>query len=482
MSYYERLSAQASSFLWFEHRNTPMHISAVAILEAGPLAAAGGGLRIGHLVKYIESRLDLLPRYRQRLGFTPLADHPVWLDDDAFDLGYHVRHAALPHPGSDEVLKEWVGRTLEQLLDRERPLWELWIVEGLEGGRFALVSKVHHCMVDGVAGMNLLTLLMGQEPNEELRAVAPWKPRPPPSALRLLVDSGARRTRSLGSLAARAGSALRNPRSTWSRLSVAASAVGEALEAGLHLPAHTTLNRPIGPHRRVDWLAVDLAAARAVKQKLGGTVNDVVLAVACGALHRFFGGREWRARLDYRVVVPVNMRSPADVPAEGNRASARFLSLPVAESDPLRRYERIRAESERIRASRAAEGIDLFIRFADWAGSAGFTAFGVRLATRLRPYNLIVSNVPGPQFPLYFSSTRLLAVYPQLPLFEHQGLGIAVLSYCGRLHFGLVGDREVARDLGRLCDAIGDAFTELVEAAAAASARPDRSRRAARGA
>ena len=207
-------------------------------------------------------------------------------------------------------------------------------------------------------------------------------------------------------------------------------------------------------------------------------MNDVVLALMCGGLHRFFGRREWRARLDYRVVVPVNMRPPEDARASGNRVSALFLSLPVDESDPLRRYARIRAESERLKASRAAEGIDLLTRLADWAGSAGFTAFGVRLATRLRPYNLIVTNVPGPHFPLYVLGARLKELYAQLPLFAHQGLGVAVLSYCGRLHVSLVGDWDVAPDVARLRDAIAESFAELVDAAVAAAPDAPRARRA----
>jgi len=465
---YERLSAQDSSFLWFEQRSTPMHVSAIAVFEVGPLATAGGGLDAEQITKHVESRLHLLPLYRKRLAFAPIDGQPVWVDDDRFELGYHVRRAALPHPGSESVFKEWVGHTLSQRLDRERPLWELWIVEGLEGGRFALVSKVHHCMIDGVSGMNLLTLLMSPSADETTSPAPPWEPRPAPGPLRLLLDEAARRMGTLGAVASGVRDALRDPRATWTQLTEGAAAIAQALEAGLRPPARTPLNSPIGPHRRVDWLTLDLAAAKAVKARLGGTVNDVVLATVAGGLHRFFGRREWRARLDYRILVPVNMRPPGDERAGGNRVSALFLSLPVEERNPLRRYARIRAESERTKASRAAEGIDLFTRITDWTGSTGLTAFGVRLASRLRPYNLIVTNVPGPQFPLYVLGARLVELYPQVPLFAHQGLGVAVLSYCGRLHFGLTGDWEVARDLGRLREAIGDAFAELVSAAAGA--------------
>ena len=462
MNHSERLSAQDSSFVLWERRETPMHVGAVAILEAEPLGSADGGIDAARITRHVESRLHLLPRYRQRLAFTPLEGHPVWVDDAHFDLGYHVRRTALPRPGTDGELKALVARILSQRLDRAKPLWEMWIVEGLEGGRFALVTKVHHCMVDGVSGMNLITLLLSRSP-EEPPVVAPaWTPAPEPTPFDLLVSESARRARSGGALARGVLAAVRDPAATWSRLRGAGSAIAQALDAGLRTPGATRLNRPIGPHRRVEWLSVDLARAKQVKNRLGGTLNDVVLATVCGALHRFLAKRrEWHTRLDYRIVVPVNLRSPGDEPTGGNRVSAYFLSLPIAEANPLRRYDAIQTSTACLKSSRAAEGIELLTQLADRVGGTWLTRLGGLVIDRLRPYNLIVTNVPGPPFPLYILGARLLELIPMLPLFEQQGLGVAVRSYCGRLEFGLIGDRELAPDLGSLSGALVASFAEL---------------------
>jgi WS/DGAT/MGAT family acyltransferase len=465
---YQRLSAQDGSFLHFEHRATPMHVAALAIFEAGPLASADGGLDAERLAKHVESRLHLLPLYRRKLAFTPLERHPVWVDDERFDFSYHLRRAGLPPPGDARALQELVARVLSQPLDRARPLWELWLVEGLAGGRFAIVSKVHHCMVDGVSGANLLTLLFSPRADEAVGAVPAWTPRPAPASARLLLDDAVRGATRPFALAARAGRALREPSRAWADLAEGAAALGEALGAGLRVASTTPLNRPTGPHRRVEWHVVELEQVKEVKRRLGGTVNDVVLAAVAGALHRFLEERgNWLAKLDYRVVIPVNMRPPGDTLRVANRVSAMFLSLPVAESDPLRRLATIQAETRRLKGSRAAEGTDLLVRFADWTDSPWLTRFGVRLVSRLRPYHLIVTNVPGPQLPLYVLGAPLVELIPFLPLFHRQGLGVAVLSYRDRIGWGLVADREIVPDLSRLTRALDASLLELHDAALA---------------
>jgi diacylglycerol O-acyltransferase len=472
VSNYDRLSAQDSSFVLWERRETPMHVGAIAILDAAPLTTADGGIDAERIAKHVESRLHRLPRYRKRLAFTPIEGHPIWVDDTHFDLPYHLRRTALPRPGTEAELKALVARILSQPLDRSRPLWEMWIIEGLDGGRFALVTKVHHCMVDGVSGMNLLTLLMSPSADEPTVAAPEWSPEPEPSALELLVAESARRARLGGELVSGLLGSLRDPAATWSRLSRAGTAVAQALDAGLRHPRATRLNRKIGPHRRVEWVGLDLAAAKEIKQQLGGTLNDVVLATVCGALHRFLDVRhEWTTRFDYRVVVPVNMRPAGDERAGGNQVSAYFLSLPIAEIHPKRRYDTIRAATAAVKDSRAAEGIDLFTQLTDRLGGPALTRLGGRLIDSLRPYNLIITNVPGPQFPLYVLGARLLELIPQLPLFEEQGLGVAVLSYCGRLQIGLVGDRDLAPDLASLRDSLLAAFAELEDVARSRHAR-----------
>ena len=463
---YERLSAQDSSFVMFEHRATHMHVSAVAIFETAPLATADGGLDVGRVSRHIESRLHLIPRYRQKLAFTPVQRHPIWVDDQHFNLNYHVRHTSLPQPGDQHALKRLVGRVVSQHLDREKPLWEIWLVEGLEDGAFAMVTKVHHSMVDGAAGVNLMTLLLSASPEEYTEAPHPWVPRVAPARLQLLIDEGIRRASVPLSLLRVVGSALERPRAAWESVMESGGAVWQAQRAGFRIRAHTPFNRAIGPHRRIDWYALELAEVKDLKKRLDVTVNDVVLAVVAGAVRHFLMARGVQpADLKFRIVIPVNMRSGAHDLAASNHVSGFFLSLPVHEPDPLRRVARIQEDTRRLKQSKAALGIDLLTRFADWSGSTLLTLAGVRLASRLQPYNLIVTNVPGPQYPLYLLSARMLEIYPQLPLFENQGLGVAVMSYDGRINWGLVGDWDLMPDLCGFTGAVDAAFHELLAAA-----------------
>ena len=463
---YERLSTQDASFLFFEHRATHMHVAALAIFDLGPLRCATGGVDAARLRLYGESQLGKLPRYRQKLKLAPLSERPVWVDDPYFDLDYHLRHTALPAPGSEESLKLLVGRVLSQPLDRDRPLWEMWLVEGLERERFALLIKVHHCMVDGVAGASLLTTLFRSEPDASIEKAAAWAPREAPSALRLALDEAIDQVSMPFALARAALGALWSPGRTLHRVRDRAGAVAEALRTGLHLPSATMLDRPIGPHRRVEWRVFDLAEIKTLARRLGGKVNDVVLAIVTGALRRFLERRsELRETIDYRVVVPVNMRSPSGEPGVANRDSAFFLSLPVAESDPLARFAAVRTETERLKSSHAADGIDFLGQLIDRIGSTWLTSFFASIALRVQPYNQIVSNVPGPQFPLYVLGARLLELYPMPPLFERQGIGTAVMSYDGRLCWCILADRDVVPDVGTLALDVDAAFHELRGAA-----------------
>ncbi len=465
-SVYEPLSAQDASFLFFEHRATHMHVAALAIFDVGPLRTATGGVDAARLARYGEAQIGELPRYRQKLAFAPVSDRPVWVDDPYFDLDYHLRHTALPAPGSEDELKRLVGRVLSQPLDRDRPLWEMWLIEGLDRDRFALLIKVHHCMMDGVAGASLLTTLFRAAPDASIPEAAAWHPRRPPSPLRLMLDEAIDRVGMPFALAGAAAQALRAPGRTLRVACERASAVAEALRTGLHLPSATVLERPIGPHRRVEWRVLDLAEVKALGRRLGGKVNDVVLAIVAGAMQRFLARRgEPLATIDYRVVVPVNMRSPSGEAGVANRDAAFFLSLPVAEPDPLARFEAVRAETARLKGSHAADGIDFLGRLVDRAGSTWLTGVFAGIALRVQPYNQIVSNVPGPQFPLYVLGARLLELYPMPPLFERQGLGTAVMSYDGRLCWCMLADRDVVPDVGVLAHDLDAAFHELRDAA-----------------
>ena len=475
---YERLSTQDSSFVMFEQRATHMHVAALGVFESGPLRSGAGGIDAARIARYVESRLGALPHYRQKLAFAPVSGHPVWVDDEHFDLDYHVRHSALARPGTEEELKRLAGRVLSQPLDRDRPLWELWIVEGLEGDRFALLTKVHHCMVDGASGVSLLTLLFRTDPSEEIPPTESWFPRPRPSKLRLAFDEAVGRAQAPVALWRELGGAVRTPDRTLRAVRDRAVSVAEALRTGFHLPSESALNRPIGPHRRAEWRVFDLAELKEIKRRLGGTVNDVVLTLVSGALRRFLTRRhEDLETVDYRVVVPVNMRSASGDPGVANRVSAFFLSLPVGEADPVARFGAVRRETERLKTSRAADGIDFFTQLVERTGSTWLTELGVRLAARVQPYNQIVSNVPGPQYPLYVLGARLLELYPLPPLFERQGLGTAVMSYDGRVCWGFVADRDVVPDLGALARDLEAALAELRGAALQASADPPTRRR-----
>lgn len=459
---YEPLAAQDASFLAFEGADTPMHVGVVALLEEEPLRGSHGGVDIDRLRRHVEARLHSVPRYRQRLASTPFDGRPIWVDEPRFDIRYHVRRTSLPRPGGDAELKELAGRLFSQHLDRHKPLWELWIVEGLAGGRCAMILKAHHCMVDGLAGVALLSALLSAAPCDAPEPAPPFVPRALPRPVELALDDGVRRLVAPWSVLRGAVAAALEPRETAEDALRTGRAILESVQAGFRRVRPTPLNRPIGPHRRIEWSSIGLDEIRDVRKRLGGTVNDVVLAVVAGAVRSFLQQRRFDPRgLDYRVVVPVNMRGTEAAEASGNRVSAWFLSLPLDARTPLERLRRVQAETERLKGSRAAHGTDLLIRFADWSGSPRLVELGTRFTARLRPYHLIVSNVPGPPIPLHLLGARLESVYPQLPLFEHQGLAVAAMSYCGRVNFGLVADADLVPDLPWIGAALGDSFREL---------------------
>jgi diacylglycerol O-acyltransferase / wax synthase len=464
-STYERLSLEDSLFLALETTNTPLHLGATAIFDAAPLATPDGGVDLARIRAHIASRLGRVPRYRQRLAYTPLEGHPIWVDDADFDLRYHVRHAGLPQPGDERQLKRFVGEIMSQALDHRKPLWEVWVVEGLGGGRFAFVVKAHHCMADGVAAVALFSALLSPLPDEPIEpGPPPWTSRPSPTALELLQNEVLRGARLPLELAQAVSAAVWEPREATAGFTDGLISIWRTLRAGLQGAADIPLNGPIGPHRRFDWLSVDLADARAVKARLRGTVNDVILATVAGALGRYLKRHGVDPKtIDYRAIIPVNVRSSNEDGTLGNRASGWLTSLPIQERNPRRRLAKVRALTTNLKASKQALGFWSLLGAADWAAPL-LATFGP-LTAWLRPYNLIVTNVAGPQLPLYLCGARLLAVYPLVPLFEHQGLGVAVLSYAGTLFFGVNADRDRVRDLHEFVEALSLAFGELREAA-----------------
>ncbi len=462
---YERLSAQDASFLWAETEHEPMHVGAVAVFESGPLRTEEGGIDIARYRRAVEAVLHWIPRYRQKLAWTPIEDWPVWIDDRHFDIGYHIRHLALPRPGTLEQLKELAGRVLSRHLDRSRALWEVWLIEGLEGGaQFAVINKIHHCMIDGAAGADLSQILMSPSATTEPAEPVPYMPRPAPSAIELA--GHALRTR-----AELPWQALRRARerlpagesSLASELTRRARAVAELVGFGLQPASPTPINGELSPHRRLEWLTMPFQDVLELRGVLGCKVNDVVLATVTGAMRRYlFRRRVDAAGLDFRVAAPVSVRRDEHERRQGNHVSSWIVRLPLGEADPLAALAAICSRTEALKASGAALGLETIMGVAEWLPPP-VIARGVALAQG--PANMMVTNVPGPQFPLYEVGAKLLGMYPVVPLMPGCGLGVALFSYEGKLCWGFNADYELVPDLRLLVGDVGAAFEELRSAA-----------------
>lgn len=462
-AHYDRLSALDATFLAIEDENVHMHVGAVAIFDARPLTAPHGGLDFARIRALAGPALARSQRFRQRLAEVPLLGHPVWVDDDHFQLDYHLRHTALPAPGDERQLKRLAGRLLSQKLDLHKPLWELWFVEGLEGERCAVVTKVHHCMVDGISGVDLMGMLMRTVPESGAGdgEAQRWLPRPAPGPVRLLGDELLRRA-GLPLAALRAGRrALVAPRRTLAEARDAARSVQEILEPGLDTASPTPLNGPIGPHRRFDWTGFDLAAVKEVKQRLGGTVNDVVLATVAGAMRAFLARRGVAVdELDFRAQVPVNVRASRERGRLGNRVATLLARLPVHEPDPRRRYADVLHTTSELKHSRQVRGSELLETLGDWTAKELLAGI-VRVTARGLAFNMTVTNVPGPQVEAYLLEAPMQAIYPVVPLFPSQGVGIALFSYHGRLFWGFHACWDAVPDLHELVLAVEAEFEAL---------------------
>jgi WS/DGAT/MGAT family acyltransferase len=466
---YTRLSQLDRSFLIYEGPSSPMHVGGVQVFEAGPLRGPDGAIHIDRIQEYVESRLDRIPRYRQKVVAAPVDGHPIWVDDERFNLRYHVRPSRLPRPGTERILKRTCARIFEQPLDLHKPLWEMWLVEGLERDRVALVSKVHHCMIDGVSGADLLNVLLTPEPTEKIEAAPLWVARPPPSVLEYAADEAARRLAYPFELAGALRRVVTNEEGARDELLERLRGVLPLLAAGAGLATPTALNQPIGPHRRFDWLAMSLDEIREVRARLGGTVNDVVLAVAAGALRRYL--KQARQTdpdtLQLKVMAPVSVRDASERGRLGNRVSAWLLPLPVGERDPRKRLAAVRATTEALKRESGALGAETLSQAIEWLGSTQI-ALGARLMKYAAPFNLVVTNVPGPRETLYLLGARMLEAHPMVPLMGTLGVGIALFSYGRTLSWGFTADWDLVPDLHELVLGVAHEFERLRKLAAAA--------------
>jgi WS/DGAT/MGAT family acyltransferase len=463
--HYDRLSALDATFLAIEDASVHMHVGAVAIFDAKPLAGPDGGLDFERLRALAGPALARNQRFRQRLAQVPLLGHPVWVDDEHFQLDYHLRHTALPLPGDERQLKRLAGRLLSQKLDLHKPLWELWFVEGLEGDRCAVISKIHHCMVDGISGVDLMGMLMRVHPESGAgEGEAPrWLPRPGPGPARLIGDELARRAALPLEVLRAGGRTLAAPLRSVEGARDAVEAVSEILTPGLRTATPTPLNGPVGPHRRFDWTAFDLAAVKDVKNRLGGTVNDVVLAVVSGAMRSFLARRGVAVdELDFRAQVPVNVRAVSERGKLGNRIATLVAPLPVHEPDAGQRYREVLRTTRRLKDSKQVRGSELLETLGDWTAKELLAGI-VRMTSQGLAFNMTVTNVPGPQVPVYLLDSLMESIYPVVPLFSNQCLGIALFSYQGRLFWGFHACWDAVPDLHDVVRAVEAEFEALAK-------------------
>ncbi|MHB8531095.1 MAG: WS/DGAT/MGAT family O-acyltransferase [Solirubrobacteraceae bacterium] len=451
------MSAIDSSFLHIENDVTPMHIGGVSLFEGPPPP-------FGDLKRMVASKLDLVPRYRQKVRFMPLgAGTPAWVEDPHFSLDYHVRHTAIPAPGSEEQLRNMAARVFSQALDRNKPLWEMWSVEGLADGRWALLSKVHHCMVDGVAATDLMSVMFSDSSDgRRFDFVA----APEPSSVELLARTLVHKLGPAGQLQS-ARRALQAPRETLETMLEAVRAAAAATPRMRPVGANS-LTGAIGPHRRWAWADVRLTDVKTIRGALGGTVNDVVLTIITNGFRELLESRGEAPAPDdaVRTMVPVSVRRRGERGVYNNRVSAVFAELPVGLDDPRARLERIRSEMDGIKDSKQAVAGDVLSSLSGFAPPM-LLALGSRLFTASPRVNIhtATTNVPGPQQPVQTLGRRMLESYPFVPVVGSVRIVVAIFSYDGGLYFGVTGDYDGAPDIGVLTRGISRGMRDLLRIA-----------------
>jgi WS/DGAT/MGAT family acyltransferase len=459
----DRLTALDAMFLYMERPNVQMHVASVAVLD--PSALPGGRLRFEDLKALVAARIRDVPRFRQKVVFLPLnVGRPMWVDDDHFDLDFHMRRAALPEPGGHAELADYVQRVHSRALDRTRSLWEMYLIEGLEDGRVAVYTKTHHAMIDGLSGIDIASVLYDLTPDEPAGEPEPWTPEPAPSTAELMrrwaVDSV---THPVEAAAVQASAAMHAPRAALGATRTALASLGTFVGSG-RAPA-SPFNVEVSQSRRFSFGDVVLDDAKAIKNAFGTTVNDVILAVTAGALGRLLEARgDDVGDLSLRAMVPVSTRDESQRMAFGNRVSMFFVDLPVGPMDPIERLRLIATQTHDLKEKRQAIGAASIVGMTRWAPPT-LHALAARLTSKQRFINLVVSNVPGPNVPLYLAGARLIGMYPLMPLIDRTALSIAITSLSGVMGFGFTGDWDALPDIDALPAHLTAAVADLKKAA-----------------
>lgn len=470
--HYEALTFLDSSFLALESRSIHMHVAGVAIFDATPLHTEAGGIDIEKVRAHIESKLQYIPRYRQRLEWVPYNRRPVWVDDAHFNFDFHVRHTSLPRPGTEEQLKRLAGRIMSTPLDREKPLWELWVIEGMEKDQFALIAKIHHCMIDGLSGVDLTTILLNVVPSAEVEEAPKWEPRPAPTSSQLAVAEAAKATRRLTDRLGSLSDNLRDGRDLADKTMDRSAAAMNSLRSGWLTSAdRTPLNPDIGPNRRFDWTEMPLDEVKEIKKGLGGTLNDTVLAITAGAIRSFLiEEREFDVSdSEFRVMNPVSTRVADQRGALGNQVAMWLIDLPISEPDAAKRLELIRERTFNLKKTNQALGAATLVEISSGTPITLLSMANRVAGPKMRPFNMTVTNIPGPQFPMYLLESQMKANYPLVPLWSQHGLGIALFSYDGNLLWGIHADYDALSDTDRFIAALHTSSNELRSLSSAAS-------------
>ncbi|HEY3632077.1 MAG TPA: wax ester/triacylglycerol synthase family O-acyltransferase [Jatrophihabitantaceae bacterium] len=459
----DRLSALDVSFLYLEGRTTPMHVGGLAIF-----AAPEGGFDYERLVELIEDRISLVPRYRQKVRYVPgHIANPVWVDDSDFDITYHVRRSALPRPGSDEQLREFCARIQSRPLDRNRPLWEMYLVEGLEGGRFAIITKTHHAMVDGISAIDIGQVILDTSPDPREVPDDLWMPAPEPSSTSLVTGAVTELVQRPSALLDTVRLGMADVRTVTGRVLDAVGGMASAVRAAVRPAPSSPLNVPIGEQRRYGVARTSLDDYKLVRKQHGGTINDVVLTTVAGALRGWllFRGEAVTPATTVRAMVPVSVRSGDSEGVLGNHVSALLVDLPVGEPSPLMRLSQVSYAMKGHKESGQSVGADALVALSGFAPPT-LHAMGARLASGLtrRLFNLVVTNVPGPQVPLYAAGARMLEMFPIVPLAAGQAVTVGLTSYAGGVYYGLNADRDAMADIDVLANLIEESLAELVTA------------------